>query len=151
MKNINEFTLLKRNFKDITSKSINIISNKIDIKKGDFNAELIRFDIGLNKYKVGPGNNNYLKKNLKKDDYSRLSIHKGAGINSQFLLIKSAGGDVNNEGEINTRTLVSETDIFINEGILDINHYSNIYEPRYNSKNLSFIKQMTIGVMKTLN
>ncbi|OAT46171.1 FloA family protein [Proteus hauseri ATCC 700826] len=130
-----EFALLNRNFKDIAPKSINIISNNIDIEKGDFNAEFVRFDIGMNKYKVRGRDNKYPEM----DYSSRLKIHKDATINSQFLLIKSAGSDVNNRGRINTRVLVANTNIFNNVGVLDLNQGSNIYEPVDNSKNRSFI------------
>ena len=131
----NEFSLLNRNFKDIAPESINIISNNIDIEKGDFNAEFVRFDIGMNKYKVRGRDNKYPEM----DYSSRLKIHKDATINSQFLLIKSAGSDVNNQGRINTRVLIANTNIFNNVGVLDLNQGSNIYEPVDNSKNRSFI------------
>lgn len=135
LKNSNKFSLLNRNFKDIAPESINIISNNIDIEKGDFNAEFVRFDMGMNKYKLGRKNNNYIKTN----DYSRLKIHNGAGINSQLLLIKSAGSDVNNQGRINTRILVAKSNVFNNAGVLDLNQGSNIYASLDSSKNRSFI------------
>ncbi|MER1808330.1 filamentous hemagglutinin N-terminal domain-containing protein, partial [Proteus mirabilis] len=52
----NEHMHIHRNYKDISSGIINIISNDIDLIKGDLNAEYIRFDMGLSEFNLGAKN-----------------------------------------------------------------------------------------------
>ncbi|MEX6392606.1 hypothetical protein [Proteus mirabilis] len=76
-----EHSHINRNYKDISSGIINIISNDIDLIKGDLNAEYIRFDMGLSEFNLGA-----------KNDYDRnalFSLNAEAGINSRYLIIKA--------------------------------------------------------------
>lgn len=128
---VNQFTDLERYNDDITTgHSINIISNNIDIEKGDLNAKYIRFDMGLNYFKIGSKNNNYM--DFKEP--STLSISKEAGINSYKLIIKADGATIDNRGDINTRILTTKARTLNNDGILDINLATNIYRANDKAK-----------------
>ncbi len=114
-----EHSHINRNYKDISSGIINIISNDIDLIKGDLNAEYIRFDMGLSEFNLGA-----------KNDYDRnalFSLNAEAGINSRYLIIKAKEGNVYNDGNINTLSLNHESYGLINTGHIDINQDDNLY------------------------
>ncbi|HHJ1162751.1 TPA: filamentous hemagglutinin N-terminal domain-containing protein [Proteus mirabilis] len=114
-----EHSHINRNYKDISSGIINIISNDIDLIKGDLNAEYIRFDMGLSEFNLGA-----------KNDYDRnalFSLNAEAGINSRYLIIKAKEGNVYNDDNINTLSLNHESYGLINTGHIDINQDDNLY------------------------
>ncbi|HBC6053300.1 two-partner secretion domain-containing protein [Proteus mirabilis] len=125
----NEHSHINRNYKDISSGMINIISNDVDLIDGDLNAEYIRFDMGLSEYNLGA-----------KNDYNKQShflLRKEAGINSRYLIIKSKEGDVYNNGNINTLSLNHESYGLINTGHIDINQDDNLYRTGYEGELIS--------------
>lgn len=115
----NEHMHINRNYKDISSGIINIISNNGDLIQGDLNAEHIRFDMGLSEFNLGA-----------KNDYNKQShflIRTAAGINSRYLVIKANEGNVYNHGNINTLSLNHESYGLMNTGNIDINQDDNLY------------------------
>ncbi|MEZ2707937.1 two-partner secretion domain-containing protein [Proteus mirabilis] len=119
----NEHMHIHRNYKDISSGIINIISNDIDLIKGDLNAEYIRFDMGLSEFNLG-AKNDYNK-------YSHFLLRTEAGINSRYLIIKTKKGDIYNHGNINTLSLNHESYGLINMGKVYINQDDNLYRTAY--------------------
>ncbi|WP_322091161.1 hypothetical protein [Proteus mirabilis] len=118
-----EHSHINRNYKDISSGIINIISNDIDLIKGDLNAEYIRFDMGLSEFNLGA-----------KNDYNKQShflLRTETGINSRYLIIKANEGNVYNNGNINTLSLNHESYGLINTGNIDINQDDNLYRTTY--------------------
>ncbi|EOI2315006.1 two-partner secretion domain-containing protein [Proteus mirabilis] len=119
----NEHMHIHRNYKDISSGIINIISNDIDLIKGDLNAEYIRFDMGLSEFNLGA-----------KNDYNKQShflLRTEAGINSRYLIIKTKEGNIYNYGNINTLSLNHESYGLINMGKVYINQDDNLYRTAY--------------------
>ena len=119
----NEHSHINRNYKDISSGMINIISNDVDLIQGDLNAEYIRFDMGLSEYNLG-AKNDYNKQ-------SRFLLRLETGINSRYLIIKAKEGNVYNNGNINTLSLNHESYGLINTGNIDINQDDNLYRTAY--------------------
>ena len=119
----NEHIHINRNYKDISSGMINIISNDVDLIQGDLNAEYIRFDMGLSEYNLG-AKNDYNKQ-------SRFLLRLETGINSRYLIIKAKEGNVYNNGNINTLSLNHESYGLINTGNIDINQDDNLYRTAY--------------------
>ncbi|MCS6727009.1 filamentous hemagglutinin N-terminal domain-containing protein, partial [Proteus mirabilis] len=109
----NEHSHINRNYKDISSGMINIISNNVDLIQGDLNAEYIRFDMGLSEFNLG-AKNDYNK-------YSHFLLRTEAGINSRYLIIKTKNGNIYNHGNINTLSLNHESYNLINIGNININ------------------------------
>ena len=119
----NEYSHIHRNYKDISSGIINIISNNVDLIQGDLNAEYIRFDMGLSEFNLGA-----------KNDYNKQShflLRTEAGINSRYLIIKTKQGNVYNNGNINTLSLNHESYGLINMGKVYINQDDNLYRTAY--------------------
>lgn len=119
----NEHSHINRNYKDISSGMINIISNNVDLIDGNLNSEYIRFDMGLSEYNLGA-----------KNDYNKQShflLRAETGINSRYLIIKSKEGNVYNHGNINTLSLNHESYGLINTGHIDINQDDNLYRTAY--------------------
>ncbi|MCW9695822.1 filamentous hemagglutinin N-terminal domain-containing protein [Proteus mirabilis] len=119
----NENSHIHRNYKDISSGMINIISNDVDLIQGDLNAEYIRFDMGLSEFNLGA-----------KNDYNKQShflLRTEAGINSRYLIIKTKQGNVYNNGNINTLSLNHESYGLINMGKVYINQDDNLYRTAY--------------------
>ncbi|MBI6485442.1 filamentous hemagglutinin N-terminal domain-containing protein [Proteus mirabilis] len=119
----NEHSHINRNYKDISSGMINIISNDVDLIQGDLNAEYIRFDMGLSEFNLGA-----------KNDYNKQShffLRTETGINSRYLIIKANEGNVYNNGNINTLSLNHESYGLINTGNIDINQDDNLYRTAY--------------------
>ncbi|HFK2133956.1 TPA: filamentous hemagglutinin N-terminal domain-containing protein [Proteus mirabilis] len=125
----NEHSHINRNYKDISSGMINIISNNVDLIDGDLNAEYIRFDMGLSEFNLGSGNNY--------NRYALFSLDTEAGINSRYLIIKSNEGNVYNDGNINTLSLNHESYGLINRGNIDINQDDNLYRTGYEGELIS--------------
>ncbi|WP_109880825.1 two-partner secretion domain-containing protein [Proteus mirabilis] len=115
----NEHSHINRNYKDISSGMINIISNNVDLIQGDLNAEYIRFDMGLSEFNLG-AKNDYNK-------YSHFLLRTEAGINSRYLIIKTKNGNIYNHGNINTLSLNHESYNLINIGNININQDDNLY------------------------
>ncbi len=115
----NEHSHINRNYKDISSGMINIISNNVELIKGDLNAEYIRFDMGLSEFNLG-AKNDYNK-------YSYFLLRTEAGINSRYLIIKTKNGNIYNHGNINTLSLNHESYNLINIGNININQDDNLY------------------------
>ncbi|MFS3825853.1 filamentous hemagglutinin N-terminal domain-containing protein [Proteus mirabilis] len=115
----NEHSHIHRNYKDISSGMINIISNNVELIKGDLNAEYIRFDMGLSEFNLG-AKNDYNK-------YSYFLLRTEAGINSRYLIIKTKNGNIYNHGNINTLSLNHESYNLINIGNININQDDNLY------------------------
>ncbi|HGN1279793.1 TPA: filamentous hemagglutinin N-terminal domain-containing protein [Proteus mirabilis] len=119
----NEHSHINRNYNDISSGMINIISNNVDLIQGDLNAEYIRFDMGLSEFNLG-AKNDY-------DTNALFSLNAEAGINSRYLIIKAKEGKVYNHGNINTLSLNHESYGLINTGHIDINQDDNLYRTAY--------------------
>lgn len=137
----NEHMHIHRNYKDISSGIINIISNDIDLIKGDLNAEYIRFDMGLSEFNLG-AKNDYNK-------YSHFLLRTEAGINSRYLIIKTKKGDIYNHGNINTLSLNHESYNLINIGNININQDDNLYRTAYDGTKQS--KVMVYNYSSYLN
>ncbi|WP_373202076.1 filamentous hemagglutinin N-terminal domain-containing protein [Proteus mirabilis] len=119
----NEHSHIHRNYNDISSGIINIISNNVDLIQGDLNAEYIRFDMGLSEFNLGA-----------KNDYNKQShflLRTEAGINSRYLIIKTKEGNIYNYGNINTLSLNHESYGLINMGKVYINQDDNLYRTAY--------------------
>ncbi|HEJ9415034.1 TPA: filamentous hemagglutinin N-terminal domain-containing protein [Proteus mirabilis] len=127
----NEFSHMNRHYKDISSSKINIISNSISLDEGDFNAEYIRFDLGLSKFNL-KGKNNYNK-------IGTLDIGKETGLNSQRLLIAGNNAFVINNGDINTLSLIAAVDYWENNdrASISINTDDNLYRTPYDDRKKS--------------
>lgn len=129
----NEFTHVNRFNKDISQKYINIISNKVVLEKGDFNAEYIRFDIGLNKFNL-----NYL------NYYDRsgiLEIRDTAELNSRYVIMEGKNSTIYNYGDINTLSLYTNVERWANcEGSsLKLNTDENLYRTAFDGRKKSKI------------
>ncbi|WP_368936496.1 filamentous hemagglutinin N-terminal domain-containing protein [Proteus penneri] len=121
----NKLTHINRHDKDISPKYINIISNNIMLDKGDFNAEYIRFDIGLDKFNLNYSN-----------AYNRMGdlvISDNATLNSRYLIIKGNKAAVSHYGHIDTLSLNANVNIWwnLNDSIIDLNRDINLYKTAY--------------------
>lgn len=121
----NKLTHINRHDKDVSPKYINIISNDITLDKGDFNAEYIRFDIGLDKFNL-----NYLNNYNSK---GWLTIEPEATLNSRHLIIKGNSATVDNYGHIDTLSLNANVRSWWNHNgsIIDLNRDINLYKTAY--------------------
>ncbi|HEK0655085.1 MAG: filamentous hemagglutinin N-terminal domain-containing protein [Proteus mirabilis] len=121
----NEFSHFHRHYKDISSRTINIISNHVLLANGDFNAEYIRFDLGLTKFNL-KDKNIYNKR-------ASLDISKEAELNSRNLIIAGYNSSVSNRGDINTLSLIAAVDYWENNdrASISINTDDNLYRTPY--------------------
>lgn len=142
----NKFTHVNRFNKDISPKYINIISNEVVLDKGDFNAEYIRFDIGLNKFNL-----NYL------NNYDRsgfFEIQDTAELNSRYLIIEGKNANVYNNGDINTLSLYANVENWVNYdgSSLKLNTDDNLYRTAFDGRKKSkiLVSDDYIGSEKSL-
>ncbi|HEK0622326.1 TPA: filamentous hemagglutinin N-terminal domain-containing protein [Proteus mirabilis] len=121
----NEFSHINRHYKNISSRKINIISNHVLLANGDFNAEYIRFDLGLTKFNL-KDKNIYNKR-------ASLDISKEAELNSRNLIIAGYNSSVSNRGDINTLSLIAAVDYWENNdrASISINTDDNLYRTPY--------------------
>ncbi|EOG1982699.1 filamentous hemagglutinin N-terminal domain-containing protein [Proteus mirabilis] len=122
-----------RVYKDISSGKINIISNNVSLEQGDFNAEYIRFDLGLKKFN--------LKDKNKYNKRASLHIGKEAELNSRNLIIAGYNSLVSNRGDINTLSLIAAVDYWENKGraSISINTDDNLYRTPYDDRKKSML------------
>ncbi|HGN0210813.1 TPA: filamentous hemagglutinin N-terminal domain-containing protein [Proteus mirabilis] len=129
----NEFSHINRHYKDISSRTINIISNNISLEEGDFNAEYIRFDLGLTRFN--------LKDKNKYNKSASLHIGKEAKLNSRNLIIAGYNSSVSNSGDINTLSLIAAVDYWDNNdrASISLNTDDNLYRTPYDDRKKSML------------
>ncbi len=129
----NGFSHFHRHYKDISSRTINIISNNVSLEEGDFNAEYIRFDLGLTRFN--------LKDKNKYNKRASLHIGKEAKLNSRNLIIAGYDSSVINNGDINTLSLIAAVDYWENNdrASISINTDDNLYRTPYDDRKKSML------------